>query len=139
MILRLFIYNWYVVCLLINWYQDFCFSIGIVSFLIGINMHFIDTFLIGIIFDLTPHCYRFCFRQKGENIPLLILCFEQKEEKNIFFICFVFNPFVDDWQKGGEEFEFICMFVCMFYIFIKFNWYQKHYLKNIFSFGIKSL
>ena len=33
------------ICLLINWYQDFCFSIGIVSLLIGINMHFIDTFL----------------------------------------------------------------------------------------------
>ena len=136
MISRLFIYNWYDICLLINWYQDFCFSIGIVSlliginmqfidtFLIGINMHFIDTFLIGIIFDLTPHWYRFCFRQKGgEHIllfwlftPLLIHCFEQKGREKFIDLVLLF-PFY--WWlflciKKGEKilFCFDCLPFC---------------------------
>ena len=93
---------------------------------IGIIMHFIDIFLIGIMFDVTP---------------LLILCFEQKGGEHFIF---TFTPLLMIDEKGEKNLslQFICMFLyACFYVFIfglKFNWYQKHYLKNMFIFGIKS-
>ena len=46
--------------------------------------------------------------------PLIDFCFGQKGREHYFII--YFNPFVDDWQKGGEVFEYICMFqyACLF-------------------------
>ena len=64
--------------------------IDLCSLSIGIKMHFIDIFLIGIMFDVTPywHCF-FCFRQKGGEH---------------FFVCFD-SPFIDSlfWTKRGKE------------------------------------
>ena len=65
-----------------NWYHD---ALNWYIFSIGIIMFW---------FDFTP-CWFFLFQTKrGEQ-------------------CFIvyFNPFVDDWQKGEEVFEFICMFI----------------------------
>ena len=118
MISRLFIYNWYVICLLINWYQDFYFSIGIVSLLIGIFMHFIDTFLIGIIF---------VFRPKGGEHPLIdSLCWTKRGEEYVFisFVLFLTPLLMID--KRGRRI-WVYMHVCMhvFYVFIKFIWCQS--------------
>ena len=33
------------------------------------------------------------------------------------YFCVYFNPFVDDWQKGGEVFQYICMFWKRFLIY----------------------
>ena len=103
------------ICLFINWYQDFSFSIGICSLLIGINMNFIDIFLIGIIFDLTPYWHCFCFRPKGgEHLilfvyPLLILCFEQKGGENVLFL---FGPLCWWLTKRGRK---ICVYMHVLY------------------------
>ena len=52
---------------------------------------------------------------------------------------FHFEPFVDDWQKGWEVFEFICMFIVYLYACLLFTcmfiskfvsyWYQEFLLK----------
>ena len=48
--------------------------------------------------------------------PLEVFFVSDKKGKNLFY-WFFFDPFVDDWQKGGEVFEFICMFYVM-HVFI---------------------
>ena len=42
--------------------------------------------------------------------PLLISLFMTKRGRKIYLFCFYFNPFVDDWQKGGEVFEIYACF-----------------------------
>ena len=38
-------------------------------------------------------------------LPLIdFLIFDKKREKIFYVIWFYFEPFVDDWQKGGEVF-----------------------------------
>ena len=114
------------------WFHLICFSIGI-------NMHFIDTLF---------NCYHIWFN------PLSVLCLNKKGEKNLLF-WFCFYPFVDDWQKGGEEFEFymhICVFAYSLHLMYRslvymhiyacvmfhFNWYQEH-VNMWFKIGIKSM
>ena len=134
MVSRLFIYNWNVICLLINWYQDFCLSIGIVSLLNWYQYALHWHILIGIIFELTPYWHCFCFRQKGEEhfvlfsfISLLVLCFEQKGEKNMFLFVLSLTPLLMIDKKGEKNLSLYAFYlVCMFYVvFIKFIWYQS--------------
>ena len=61
---------------------------------------YITYILIIVLFDVTP---------------LLILCFEQKGGEEFVGFVFYFNPFVDDWQKGGEVFG-IYMHVLRIYV-----------------------
>ena len=89
-----------------------CFSIGIVSLLnwyqYALPWHI---FLIGIIFE---------FRQKGGKHPLIdfLFCIKGKRREEYFFwIGFVFNPFVDDWQKGGEDLSlYACLYACFLFL-----------------------
>ena len=94
----------------------------------------------------------FVLDKKGENI---LFCFISslywffvlnKKERRICFYCFVFNPFVDDWQKGREEFVVYMhvLYACFMFLLSslgikKHYWYQEFYLKNMFIFGIKNL
>ena len=74
--------------------------------------------------------------------PLLILCFEQKGGEEYVFIWVYFYPFVDDWQKGGEEFEFVVYMhvcVCMFYAFIKVQLVSKALFKEHVYFWYQEL
>ena len=55
--------------------------------------------------------------------PLLIFfLFKTKGGEHCFIV--FFDPFVEDWQKKGEVFEFICMFIVCFILisrtFVKF-------------------
>ena len=101
------------ICLLINWYQDFSFSIGI---WFGINMHFIDIFLIGIIFNLTPFDIVFVLDKKGENILFYLITLywfyvsNKKGEKNVLFL---FGPLCWWLTKRGRRILYAC-FICMF-------------------------
>ena len=81
-------------------------------------MHFIDIFLIDInVLMFNPLLILGLEQKGGEDfvlfrifwLPLLDpFVFDKKgEKKKIFVLCFY--PFVDDWQKGGEEFGVICM------------------------------
>ena len=51
--------------------------------------------------------------------PLLIFLFRTKRGRKLF--CIYFNPFVDDWQKGGEVFQYICMFWKKGFMFMHSN------------------
>ena len=108
----------------LNWYQEsICFlkigikmligllTIGIkilflCSLSIGIKMHFIDIFLIGIIFDLTP--YGFWFRQKGgEHLiffhsPLFHGSLFHTKRGRKFCFC-VFTPLLMIDKKGEKN------------------------------------
>ena len=42
--------------------------------------------------------------------PFLISLFLTKRGRKFYLIWFYFDPFIDDWQKEGEVFEYICMF-----------------------------
>ena len=44
--------------------------------------------------------------------PPWFLCFWQKGGENLFDV-FYFEPFVDEWQKGGEVFELYACFHCL--------------------------
>ena len=49
--------------------------------------------------------------------PLIDLFVYDKKGENIYFY---FNPFVDDWQKGGEVFEKFLVYMHVFFtLFIK--------------------
>ena len=43
--------------------------------------------------------------------PFIDSLFRTKRGRKNLLICFYFNPFVDDWQKGGEVFEIYACFV----------------------------
>ena len=94
-------------------------------------MHFLDTFLIGIIFE---------FRQKGEEHPLIDPLFAIKRRDEYVFISFVLfsTPLLMIDKKGEKNLSlYACLYacfmfllssfgiVCMFYVFIKFIWYQS--------------
>ena len=71
--------------------------------------------------------------------PLLILCFEQKGGEECFFYL---DPFVDNWQKGGEVFEFLyACFICMFcfYLLVCRLIGIKRIFFSLMFFGIKSM
>ena len=74
-------FNWYVL-FIFNWYHD------------ALNWYFFSIGIIMFWFDFTPYLY-FCLRRKGGEHCIIIF----------------FDLFVDDWQKGREVFEFICMFI----------------------------
>ena len=46
--------------------------------------------------------------------PLIDFFVSKKKGENI--ILFLLYPFVDDWQKGGRSFKYICMFFLALYI-----------------------
>ena len=94
-ILKIFVlctFNWYVL-FIFNWYHD------------ALNWYFFFNWYYNVLFWFHPLLIFFCLWQKGGEH---------------YFIVF-FDPFVDDWQKGGEVFvslyaccEFICMFIGLF-------------------------
>ena len=60
--------------------------------------------------------------------PSLVLCFGQKGGEKFIWFCFYFNPFVDDWQKGGERF-WVYMHNCVqFYHAYQINIHLHTYL-----------
>ena len=116
---RLFSYNWYVICLLINWYQDVLFSIDIWMFnasftfiSIGIiwyrhsvkcfyahfNWYHLCTslthFLIGIMFVVTLYWF-FVLNKKGENILFLLLplCWWLTKRGRRIWVCSLYACF----------------------------------------------
>ena len=46
-----------------------------------------------------------------EFTPFIDSLFWTQRGRRICYFCFYFKPFVDDWQKGGEVFWYICMFL----------------------------
>ena len=112
------VFNWYLFTIGINWYLNlYLFYIphcvlSIMYFqlvyLIDIMMHSIDIFFFfqlvsrKFCFDFTLHCI-FCLRQNGENI--------------VFF-----DPFVDDWQKGGERFWVLYAYLCFCIYWVLCMW-----------------
>jgi len=48
----------------------------------------------------------------------------------IYFIAYL-DPFVDDWKKRGEVFEFICIFIQEHsLVSLVFYWYQEHFFRT---------
>ena len=45
--------------------------------------------------------------------PFIDSSFRTKRGEKFICFCFYFNPFVDDWQKGGEVFEIYACFPCL--------------------------
>ena len=107
-------FNWYYWFISFNWYhwwQEFLYWLSFNWYHGSLILLCFNWYHVGrICFIVTPY-WSFCFGQKkgGENCFTIYL-----------------DPFVDDWQKGGELFEFICMFLwlCMFLYWYQY-WYQE--------------
>jgi len=80
--------------------------------------------------------YCFCFiNNKNFYILIIFQLVSWFTYIDIFFgrICFIayLDPFVDDWQKGGEVFKFICIFIQEHsLVSLIFYWYQEHYFRT---------
>ena len=126
------VFNWYLFTIGIKWYlNQYLFYIPhcVLSIMYFQLVYFIDIMMHSIdIFFFQMVSRKFCFW----FYPSLIFCLRQKGD-SVFF-----DPFVDDWQKGGERFwVYICIFVFLhilsFMLIWEFKQKERRFLKHMFD------